>query len=75
MAKFTFTRDYMERQPGGKRHYKDWRAGETYVMTKEHATALQEQGYGFIPEMAAGDKETHSSTHERSGPVVRDLNE
>lgn len=58
MAKFTFTRDLLERQPGPKRHYKDWKAGETYTMTREHATALEEQGYGFTPEVAGRDQET-----------------
>lgn len=51
MAKFTFTRDYLERQPGPKRHYKDWRAGQTYTMTKQHAATLQEKGYGYINEI------------------------
>lgn len=48
MAKFTFTQDHMERQPGPKRHYKDWKAGETYIMTKEHAEQLEAQGKGHI---------------------------
>ena len=48
MAKFTFTRDYFERQPGPKRRFKDWRAGETYTMTKDHAHQLQENCYGYL---------------------------
>lgn len=48
MARFQFTRDYLERQPGPKRHFKDWKAGETYTMTREHAEALREAGYGKI---------------------------
>lgn len=48
MAKFTFTRDLLERQPGPKRHYKDWKAGETYTMTTAHAQELESNGYGKI---------------------------
>ena len=50
MAKFTFTRDYLERQPGPKRRYKDWKAGYTYIMTKQHAEDLGDKGYGRIEE-------------------------
>lgn len=52
MAKFTFTRDYLERQPGPKRHYKDWRAGRTYTMTREHAEQLEAAGRGYLEEPA-----------------------
>lgn len=48
MAKFTFTKDHLERQPGPKRNYKDWKTGETYVMTKEHAEQLEADGYGQV---------------------------
>ena len=50
MAKFTFTRGYLERQPGPKRRYKDWKAGQTYTMTKQHAEDLEAKGYGRIEE-------------------------
>lgn len=50
MAKFTFTKNYMERQPGGKRRYKDWKAGHTYTMTKQHAEQLEADGYGHLEE-------------------------
>lgn len=48
MAKFTFTQNYMERQPGGKRRYKDWKAGRTYTMTKQHAEQLEADGRGKV---------------------------
>ena len=72
MAKFTFTQHYMERQPGPKRHYKDWRAGRTYTMTKDHAHQLQEKGYGRISEVAGRDQETDSPVNEWPGTLLRD---
>lgn len=47
VAKFTFTKDYDEKQPGGKRRWKAWKAGQTYTMTRQHAEQLEAEGYGY----------------------------